>query len=211
MEPISLPFQTLQRRQANAKLSGSEVPPCFRLTMWSTWWGKYASSSDNRQYSQQPWARSATRRRSASPTSLANSEVLPCPGLCQNHDVLELHIIFEFGVLLDGKTPIPGALHQFADSCLSGGRRVKGQYCLRSGPPGDEVDDFFVRSRCSHGLHHLSSAPVEPATRGTLSIPLERALIDRDRIDRDGRSFLSCWSADAAVIAGGIGQIPRDS
>jgi len=56
-DPMSVPFARLHRAHESARFDKSPVPPCFRLTMWSTSQPVSRSDSRIRQYSQQPLAR----------------------------------------------------------------------------------------------------------------------------------------------------------
>ena len=56
----------LQRKQAQARLSAVVSPPCFVAMTWSGSCGSQETSSGRRQYSQQPPARSRTRRARSS-------------------------------------------------------------------------------------------------------------------------------------------------
>ncbi len=154
----SVPFCRSHKTQAYAKLSALDRPPCLRLTMWSTWCGKPASSSRMRQYSQRQSVRRATSARSSWLMSLATSEDLAGSGFCHSQDVLQLHEVDEFCLLIGRKAFILLEVDQLGDSLLGLWRRPKMSDRFRRGTGGDKVDNLEV-SGAGHGslaFNHIS-------------------------------------------------------
>jgi len=93
------PLYRLQRTQALARLPRTSVLPTNDVIDLVR---KPALSSRTKQYSQRRPARSMTRRREASSTSRATGEDLSGPRLRYPQNVLQVHEVVQFGLLLHG-------------------------------------------------------------------------------------------------------------
>src|SRR5580704_19683459 len=99
-----------------------------------------------------------TRRREASSTSRATGEDLSGPRLRYPENVLQVHEVIQFGLLLHRESALFLLGNQFRDTALSfrGGAIVC--YGLRRGAASNEIDNFQVR-RNSGPAHKLIPGP----------------------------------------------------
>ena len=88
----------------------------------------------------------------ASPTSLLKLSVLPRPGLCHNHDVLQLQAVFEFGKFLVGNAAGVGSFAQFLYAAPQGIGRAKSDHRFGRCTGSDKIDYLLVRLSAVHGL-----------------------------------------------------------
>ena len=86
-----------------------------------------------------------TRRREASSTSRATGEDLSGPRLRYPEDVLQVHEVIQFGLLLHREAGLFLLGNQFGDPALSFGRGAIVGDSLRRSAAGYEIDDFQVR------------------------------------------------------------------